>query len=380
MNNRKIRLAVTSLAATAAFTPAVFGFAELARGTLVATANFETAYDTNIFANSSEVDDLTGIFTPGLSYTRNVARIATSVDLGMKAISFADTSGQSAIDPFLSASFTLDRAEKGSAALSLAYARTTEANNILLTRTESDEYRAGGKIDYYYSEKTGLRFNANYRRSGFNTTGYNNVSSYSLGTGLLYRYSPKLVASATYDYSPEKATNLGGGPSNPSSQNHRFKLGVEGALTPKLNGTLAVGYAYREFETGGSNDAILLESSLRWDAAEKTSFTFSASNNFDTTAGAESAKIFDASLMARQVLTDKISANAKIGYQHTQLDRHPGPVARTDEAIITGLGVDYTINDNWNASAEVTHRINDSTLALADYDRTVISLSLALNF
>ena len=128
MNSAQFRLATCALAAGTVLAPSAFGFAEVARGNLVATASFSAAYDTNVFANSSEVDDFVASFNPGLSYLRDVGSITTSIKAGVNAFTFADTDGQDSIDPYIKSSFNLDRAEKGSASLSLDYARSTEAN------------------------------------------------------------------------------------------------------------------------------------------------------------------------------------------------------------------------------------------------------------
>jgi hypothetical protein len=380
MNSAQFRLATCALAAGTVLAPPAFGFAEVARGNLVATASFSAAYDTNVFANSSEVDDFVASFNPGLSYLRDVGSITTSIKAGVNAFTFADTDGQDSIDPYIKSSFNLDRAEKGSASLSLDYARSTEANNILLARVESDEYRGSGRVNYFYSEKTGVRVNANYRLSQFNSPGYNDVSSYGLGGGLIYRHSPKLTASATYDYSPEKATNRVGPLSDPTSENHRFKFGLEGELAPKLSGDASVGYGYRTFDNGGSDDTVLLGVDLAWNPIQKTTFSLAASNNFDTTAGAESARVFDLVLSVRQMLTDELSASASLGYENSQIEQQPGPFSRSDEAYKLGLSFSYGINEHWSASTGLNHRISDSNLDLADYERTVFFFSLDLSY
>jgi len=353
---------------------------KVARGTLNATARVNMEYDTNIFANSSEVDDLSMVFIPGLSYSRSVGVISTVAELGVRAISFADTNGQDSLDPYLNGNFTMDRAEKGSVSAGFRYARTSDANEVLLTRTESDEFRGNVRVDYFYSEKTGVRTNAQFRVSDYNTTGYNSIESYSAGAGLLYRYSPKLTANLSYDFSPEKATDLGAATSNPSSDNHRFSVGLEGELRPKLNGNVSVGMVYRDFEAGGSDNTVLLGSSLSWAASEKTNFTLAASNNFDTTASAESIRTLVVSVGVRQALTEKISLSANVGTTRSKLDQVPGPGTRRDKALLFGTSLNYRINDHFSANSGVSHRINDSSLQLADYDRTVFSLGLNATF
>jgi len=380
MKLSKLHLTKASLAVGASFIPSAFGFTEFARGNLVANASLVSSYDTNIFGNSSEVDDFNATFSPGLSYLRDAGNLSVSIESGVSAVSFADSSSQDSVDPFLNTTLNLDRAEKGSATVSLGYTRSTEANNLLLARTQSDEYRSSGRVNYFYSEKTGIRVDANFRRSEYNTFGYNSISSYGLGGGLIYRYSSKLTASATYDFSPEKAINLAGPLSDPSSKNHRFAFGLEGQLAPKLNGSVSLGYAYRSFDLGGSDDTALLGVDLLWNPVEKSSFTLSASNNFDTTAGAESARILDVSLGGRQALTEKLVLGGSLGYQHSQIDQKPGPVSRSDDAYLLGVSLSYALNDNWSTNAGITHRLNKSSLALGDYVRTVVSAGVNLSF
>ncbi len=357
-----------------------YALVKVARGTLNVTARVNAEYDTNIFANSSEVDDLSMVFTPGLSYSRSVGMISTVAELGVRSIAFVDTNGQDSLDPYLNANFTMDRAEKGSVSAGFRYARTTDANEVLLTRTESDEFRGNARVDYFYSEKTGVRVNAQFRVSDYNSAGYNSIESYGVGAGLLYRYSPKLTANLSYDFSPEKATDLSNAASDPSSDNHRISVGLEGELRPKLNGSVSAGMVYRDFELGGSDSTVLLGSSLSWAASEKTNFTLGASNNFDTTANAESIRTLVVTIGVRQALTEKISLSGNVGTTRSTLDQVPGPGTRNDRALLFGSALNYRINDHFSATSGVTHRISDSSLQLADYDRTVLSLGLNATF
>lgn len=381
MTKHRLPLALATAAATlaVAVSPA-HALAEFARGKLTVAASLNTAYDSNIFANSTEEEDVSVTFNPSLAWTRNAGRISATVSVGISAITFTDADDQDSVDPSINAALTHDRAEKGSDSVSLSYTRSSEANDILLDRVEVDNYRGSVGTDYFYSEKTGFRANANFRSSLYDAPGFNDVESYGLGGGILYRYSPKLVANATYSFSPEKAEELAPGRlSDPSSKNHRFSLGLEGELAPKLSGNVSVGYAYRDFDNGAdSDDTILVGAGLSWAAAEKTTLTLSATQDFDTTANAESAHIFNVSLGARHTLTEKISLNASLGYQQSELDEVGTPVSREDDTYIFGAGSSYRINDNISANLAVRHRINDSTLARAEYDRTVVSLGLNL--
>lgn len=378
-----LRLRLTSIALAGVCltaVPTAYSLGKIGRGTISVSARLDVEYDTNIFSNAVEVDDISAIFTPGISYSRSVGVISTTANVGIRSVSFTDTSGQDSIDPYLNMTFNMDRAEKGSVSAGFNYRRSTEANEVLLTRTESDEFSGNARLDYYYSDKTGVRINTNFRVSDFSSLGFGDVESQGIGGGLLYRYSPKLTADLSYDFSPEKSVNSPVAGSNPNSENHRISIGLNGELRPKVNGSLSLGLAQRDFDIGGSDDTMLLASQIAWAMSEKTSWNLSASNNFDTTPGAESAKIFLVSLGLQQSLTTKISFTGSVGHQESTLEQKPGPVSRTDEALLLSASLVYRLNDQYSASARVTYRDNTSSLALAEYQRSVVSLGVTGSF
>jgi len=366
--------------------PSAYGFAEVARGKLTATAKLAYSHDTNIFANNNEVSDSSLIFTPSLNFARNVGQVSTSAQLSVSSINFQDNTAQDSIDPSLSLNFNVDRAQKGSVGTSLSYVRSSNANEALNDRAKSNEVRGSTKIDYYYSEKTGIRLNAAYRLSDFLSTGYNSVQSYTLGGGLIYRYSPKLTASATYTYSPEKAQDLGINPiSNPSSKNHRFRVGLEGQLQPKLTGNVAVGMVYRDFDLGGDTTTFLISSILSWALDAKNSISLTASNDFDTTPGAESAENRLLGITSRHSLSEKISVGASYSNQNSKLQQRltPGnanPTKRTDKSNTFGLNGSYRANDQLNIQASLSWRDNESDLARAVYKRNTATVSATYSF
>ena len=360
--------------------PTAFSLGKVGRGTLNVSADLTLEYDTNIYGNSVEEDDMSAIFTPGISYNRSVGTISTTAELGVRSISFTDTSGQDSIDPYVNMTFNMDRDLKGRVSAGFNYARTTEANEVLLARTTSDEFSGNFRVDYFYSDKTGVRMDTAFRVSDFASAGFGDVQSTSIGGGLLYRFSQKLTADLSYSFSPEKVLRSPIIASNPNSDNHRISFGLDGEIRPKLNGSISVGSVSRDFNIGGSDKTMLVSSNLAWTASEKTTWNAIVSNNFDTTPGSESAKIFSATLALRQVLTQKVSITTSVSHIETELDQRPGPVTRSDEALLLNATLIYRLNDHYNASGGISHRISTSTLALAEYDRTIISLGLSATF
>ena len=385
MKLKNILLLSTSLAVVG-LTPSAFGFAEVARGKLTATTTLAYSHDTNIFANNNETSDSSLIFTPSLNFARNVGQVSTSAQLSVSSINFQDNTAQNSIDPSFSINFNVDRAQKGSVGQSLSYVRSSNANEALNDRAESDEFRGTTKIDYYYSEKTGIRLNAAYRLSDYLSTGYNSVRSYTIGGGLLYRYSQKLTFSATYGFRPEEATNLGAGAvSDPSSNNHRFAVSAEGELAPKLSGNVSVGMVYRDFDLGGDTSTILVNTIVSWTVDEKNSVSLNAANDFDTTPGAESAENRSIGLSSRHSLSSKLSVGLSISNQNSQLQQRltPGntnPAKRTDKSNTFGVNASFRANDQLNLKASLSWRDNESDLARAVYQRNTATVSATYSF
>lgn len=356
-------------------------FAQIARGTLVADVDLRFTYDTNVFGNSSEEDDVSSTLSPSLSYTRNVARVTTSASAGVSAISFNDYTEQNTIDPNASLRFDYDAAENGNATVGLDYSRSTQTNEALLTRTSSDEYRGSATVNYFYSEKTGVRLNGGYRVSNYSTSGFNNVSSYNLGGGLVYRYSPKLTASLVYGFSPEKASNLASGVGDPSSNNHRVSLGFEGQIAPKVTGNVSGGVVHRDFDGAqDSQTAALANVGLSWRAAQKTTATLSISNDFDTTASGQSVQNFSARVGVRQTLTEKLSGGATLTYAQSEYEASGVVPARSDDSLTEAIDLSYSVNDYLSLGAGASYRLNNSDSATADYGRLSLFLSASLNF
>lgn len=356
-------------------------FAEIARGTLVADIDLRFIYDTNVFGNSSEEEDVSSSLTPSLSYTRNVAKVTTSATASVSAISFNDYTEQNTIDPTAGLRFDYDAAENGNASVALDYSRSTQTNDALLTRTSSDEYRGTGLVNYFYSEKTGIRVNSGYRVSNYSTSGFNNVSSYNLGGGLVYRYSPKLTASLVYGFSPEKASNLAAGVGDPSSNNHRLSLGFEGELAPKVTGNVSGGVVYRDFDgPQDSQSTVLANVGLSWRAAQKTTATLAISNDFDTTASGQSVQNLTARIGVRQALTEKLSGGATLTYGRSEYEQSGVVPLRTDTSLAEAIDLSYSFNDHFSMGTGLSFRTNDSDSAAAEYGRLTCFVNANLNF
>ena len=353
---------------------------DFARGTLGLEINSKAEHDSNVFGNNSEKADELLTVIPEITYVRNVGLISVDMSTGVKIQRFSDFTDLNTDDFFAGAKLDYDAAEKGNASFEIGYERFSAANEAVLARTESDEYKAKGSFDYFYSEKLGLRVLAGYTDSQQLLVGFNDVTTYQLGTGALYRYSPKLVANLSYNFRNTATDNVAVGLANPDSNDHRISFGVEGEITPKLTGRAATGIVYREFDTGGDDTGFFADVGLTWDVLEKTSITLDIGNDYNTSAGAQSSENFSAKLGISQELLEKLIGRASISYGNDNYDASGPVAARQDDTYTLSAGLTYTFTDSVSTAFDLSYKDSSSDLATADYERTLVTISLDAKF
>jgi hypothetical protein len=355
-------------------------FVEIARGALTAGLTVSAAHDTNIFGNNTERPDGFLTITPDLQFTRNAGAISLFAAGGVDLIRFSDHPDQNSEDPFASLKFNYDGADKGSAQAGVSYRRRSQINDAVLTRTESDDYLADATVNYYCSEKFGVRPRADLNFSRSRTDGFNDIDRLSAGVGFLYRYSPKLTLVSGYDFRTTETRDRFAGTDEPDSSDHRFSLGVEGDLAPKLAGSASLGAIYRDFDHGDSSWMPYAGIDLTWAVLEKTSVVLTVSSDFDTTASAQSSKSLRTALGVRQALSVRLSLFGLIGYEHLKYSSSGLIGGRTDKVIPLTLALDYAVNKYRSLGAGVSWRHNSSDLVIADYDRAVYTLQASVRF
>ncbi len=355
-------------------------FAEVARGSLTADLTASAEHDTNIYGNNTERADEILTMAPALQFTRNVGTISMFASAGVNIIRFSDHTDQNSEDPFASLKFNYDGADKGSAQAGVSYRRSSETNDAALTRTESDDYLADATVNYYYSEKLGVRPRADLSFSRSRTDGFNDVDRQGIGAGLLYRYSPKLTLVSAYDFRATETRDRLAGADKPDSIDHRFSFGVEGDLAPKLTGSASFGVTYRDFDTGGSSWLPYAGIDLTWAVLEKTSVFLTISNDFDTTSSAQSSKNFRTALGARQALSPRLFLSGSIGYEHLKYSSNGLIGGRADDVLPLSLDLDYAVSDYLSLGAGISWRHNSSDFVTADYDRAVFTLQASVRY
>jgi polysaccharide biosynthesis protein VpsM len=356
--------------------------AEIGRSRVVSTLAARLDYDSNIFVNSSEVDDWVYGVQGGVRVIHDASLVTTDVGVSVNGQLFADHSDLNSFDPGIDARIGYIPSEKTSLKGSGSLRRNSMANEVLNARTESVDLLLNGEWEHLTTEKLGFRLSGDYTKSDYRTSGYSDPVRYTLGADAVYIYSPKLRALAGFAWGESWTENRAFNRRNAGGDDLRYSVGFEGELAPKVTGNLRVGLVQRDFATAGYGDdsALYLSSRLTWAAAQKTVWTLQASQGFNVTAADQSSKNFDAALVLTQELAERLSLEGSVGYTRANYSVFGGAGARRDHGVHARLRLNYALSENAALDASAGIRDNNSSLAVSDYQQINIGAGFTYRF
>ncbi len=356
-------------------------FVALGHGRLIGTATARAEYDSNVFVNSSEVDDYVGSLTGGLRFVQNASVLKLDAGVGITLMSFADDDNLNSADPSADALLTYAPSDKTYFKGSISLRRNTIGNEALNDRTKSNDFQVDGEFEHLTTEKIGFRLNAGYSSSNYLTTGYSDVNNFSLGANAVYEYSPKLKLLGGIATREWWTDNRAVGRASPASQDWRFTVGAEGELAAKVTGELSGGLVRREASSGFSDrDAFYLSSSVTWAAAEKTSIGLKADQDFSVSAADQSVKSFSIGLSLNQGLSEKLSFDAYAGIDRSNYQAFNNRGNREDDGYSLRGRFGYAFADDMTFEVSAGFRHNDSNQAVATYDRFSFGVGASVRF
>ncbi len=367
-------LVATSLAVHAASTDI---------GRVDVTLSAREDYDSNIFLTSSHKDDYVTTGTANVSFTCDAAIIASEAAVGLTGMMYAQHSQLNTLDPSVSGNLTFTPTDKTTVYGAASYARVTAPNETVNNITTSDNLHFDGNFQNLFSEKLGYRFTGSYRDDNYNTANYADILSYSAGADAVYIYSPKLTMTAGYTHRESWTSNRPNGSDDPASRDEIYSVGFEGELAPKTSGTLQVGGEHRSFRQAGLNgkDGVFILSKIKWVPAPKTSVNIDASEDFDTTATAQSSHTASLTLGLTQTLDKDWSLDGSVGYAHAKYTGgYKGLLDRTDDTYRVKGRIVYAIATNVTVDFSAGYSHTDSTFDVSTYNRVIVGVGLTASF
>lgn len=376
-----------TILAIAAFGAAVLARAQtdsglLAGGRIETDATAEFSHDSNIFLNSNQISDWDASLDASANYTRDIAEVSSNASLGFNSDAFARYTGQDDVDPFANGSLTYRPSDDTVTTGSFSYARNTLANQQLNTRTKSNDLNLSGSFQDLVTGKVGYRLTGSYLDSNYLTTGYADVLDYNAGLDAVYVYSPKLTLLAGYAYGQFWNRNRAAGDADAASRDSFYTVGAEGEVAPKVTGTIEAGAEYETFDRSTFNNggAFFLSTGLNWAAAEKTTVSLNAAQNFDLTAVEQSARDTSINLGATQALDAQWGIGGSVAYIRADYQGALRVGDRLDNTYQVEGKVTYAVTTNVTFQCAIGYDKVNSTIAFSAYDRLLTSVSVVARF
>ena len=382
MNNLKRILATVALSGGAVAVSHAAPFLAVGDGAEVFfTGVVGARYDSNIFlsANNTKSDTIFSV-NPGLLYTFGKGSDTTgSLSLVEDFDLYSSNSNLNTqlFQGDFAANYDNDKTK---ANLSAFYHQLNQndVNVRGLARRDEANVSAGGEIQL--ADKESLGAGLTYDNTHFKSKGYDSNSSYTIPVNGYYAVTPKVDLSAGYRFKRidnDFAAN--------ESDNY-FNVGARGEFTPKLTGSVDVGYELADYTKvpvtpGSTTTHSTSEGNLGYDAnlvyaySEKTSFTLGGSNSYGTDSFGDRQRSTSLSLRGETQLVDQFDGFAQVAYAHNVY-----PQLRTDDFYDSSVGVTYTLSKQVSVTAGYDYRTNSSTQSGAQFNENLLSVSASLRY
>ncbi len=376
LHRRWLRLAVLAAALGAA--PGLFALLNIdgTRNQVFVFGNLTLAYDSNVFSDTSGRDDYTITSRIGAELKRRRGIIAVNASANLDYVQFNEHTDETSWNP----SFSLElnkTSGRTTGAFTLNAYRTNRSDSAVNIRTTSWNVPVGLNIKYPVNEKLYLTSNTGYlRRSYSDNRALVNYTDYSQGLDVFYVYNSRLDLVGGYRLRASR-TSLR------DTYDHSLSFGATGGLLPKLNGTLRLGYQFRDLSggPGGSEQfsQFTLSSALKWIPTRRITLSLDGHRDFTTTAVGGTVDTLGASLHAGYTFSRKLEFSGGVAWGRNRFLGRGAP-PRQDDFFSWDAGVRYTFNEHLTVSGNYNHLVNWSTLSFSDFERTGYSLDLSSRF
>lgn len=349
----------------------------VAGGEVILTTRLSVEYDSNVFANAAEESDLIGTLNLDLSFQREFRLFRFGSGGGISFVRFNDFSERDRTNwNFM---FLLEpTAEFGTRTWSLdtdiGFARRTSSDVDVGDIVTTDEYRAGFTLGIFPTPRYYFQFNPLYRLTKPQDFEAADRKSFSMAATAGWRYSARLSFVTSVN-----RTKLWSDDTEIENVTWAYSVGAVGALTPKLNGNLSVGFQRRELEsTGETSTTPTVSASLFYRIDPTNSLSLSASRSFDTALTNQNLTNTRVALgytrQMRRDLTGHIElAATERSFETVFFDRK-------DRSYSGTIRLTYQVAAWGVLEGSLQHQIQESNLGIFDYSRTIFRISLIGRF
>jgi polysaccharide biosynthesis protein VpsM len=275
-------------------------------------------------------------------------------------------------------------------------------NHLNLSATYAKDHEDRGSTDAAFGDQvtqfTDRRLDGTYRFGAENATinvevsafvldhSYKNLEATNLsrdrendgysGT-VFYRISPRtqLLAEARYeDIEYDLST------STLDSDETRYLAGMTWEATAKTSGTVKVGYIEKEFDSSArkDQDGTTWEVGVQWAPKTYSVFELTSSQRYEEADAADDGRdVESVSLAWNHSWSDRLSSEASVSM--SERDYLGTGVSRSDDLDEYRIGLNYEARRWLSLNLGYTYSDNDSNIAVQDWDRNLVLLTVLMS-
>jgi len=355
-------------------------------GELALTTRIGYEYDSNIFGSADEVSDTIIVATPKFQFRRDSGLIQLDASAGIDTGWYTDNSFFDYEDFKSDIVLSYPNEVEGRLYLVLGYGynQNTEVDSFLGGIQNYDDISAFLSARYRLTDRFGLRFLPKYRSREYEKVEdmdnflFGQLSDWdqtSYRFDLTYNYSPKLELLVGYRYNDIDSP----GRANVSGTSNLLLVGLEGEITPKIDGIIEVGAQSRTFDADLSDlTAAYFNVELSYALTDRTSLGLSIGQDFDIASTGVAVSPFVIGVSAAHSWNSKFATNVELGwlsYNFNGID-----VDRTDTLLRGTVTGEYTLTDRSAVDARLIWQSRDSDNEFLNYSRLRAQLGMTFTF
>ncbi len=346
----------------------------------------EVRYDDNVsFAENSKQDDLVYIFTPGLELNYDAGISKGLLTVTGQLIRYEDNRAYNEDLLSIVGEYSYQGAAHGLKAAA-TYREMSQAMATIRNREQAIRQNvtvASLEDIWAYSAKTKVGVGVAYDATGYPSSVYADREGVSVPVDIYFAATPKLDLSVGYRFRSTTVDELPSATQSWDSKDHFINVGAKGDFTPKLSGQVRVGYSIRDMDVGESLDRLGLMGALTYVYSPKTSFDFTASNDFSNSELGTSQEAFSLRAGGRFEFDPQWSARAGLSWQSTKYAYVATPGLtdrRKDDFFVGDVGVVYAMNEVLSFQATYIYRENSSNRRGLSFNNNILSVGASLRF
>ncbi len=381
MNFQHRWLTAAAVTAVAVSAPSALALVSLEDGKdhLFVDASVEMAYDSSVFANSQSGGSLVYEGSLGIEFTRRAGWIGVNGSASLDFARYANFREQNYMDPKLSAEFT-KQTGRTTGSLTMSVQRENRADVDVNTRDVSWNYDVGLNFQYPVITRYSFSGSFDYSRADYQDKQlFTDLSTYS---GSLYLY---YILNEQRDLFVDYRARYSDEAVGVSDVDNSLSGGVSGKVFGPFNGSVQVGYESRATYGGsdrGTYDDLTASGSTTWNISRRMTLTGNLSRDFTTIATGQSVNATSAGLTFQDSFTAKSSATLSGTVGETQFLGVSGLLGadgrrRVDTYYNLSAAYFYTVNQHLKISVSYSYYKSYSGLAIADFPRHQMNLTLS---